>query len=104
MNQLVSDLCAQDQLCSESTLMPSLCCPDDLSLLTPDLCDLVESVSGGGGCLENDPFCLTLKSDSAPAPAAPSAALLQVTVRLCGNCCLRSSPAEVRLPRSSPTE
>uniref|UniRef100_A0A3B4AH64 HEAT repeat containing 5A n=1 Tax=Periophthalmus magnuspinnatus TaxID=409849 RepID=A0A3B4AH64_9GOBI len=39
MNQLVSDLCNQDQPCSELTLMPSLCSPDDLCLISPSLND-----------------------------------------------------------------
>lgn len=79
MNQLVSELCSQDQNCPDFSLMPSLCCPDDLSLIQ-------ESQSfSPGGALENDSFCLTLSSASAPAPPPSSVALMEVTVRLFGN-------------------
>ncbi|KAJ0063184.1 hypothetical protein NL108_013353 [Boleophthalmus pectinirostris] len=92
MNQLVSDLCFPDQSCSELTLMPSLCFSDDLCLISPGLNDphqtfihQLQSSSGSGGALENDPFCLTLKSDTPPAPLPSALALMEVTVRLFGN-------------------
>ncbi|KAJ0009197.1 hypothetical protein NQD34_016612 [Periophthalmus magnuspinnatus] len=92
MNQLVSDLCNQDQPCSELTLMPSLCSPDDLCLISPSLNDpyhafthQLQSSCVSGGSLENDPFSLTLKSDTPPAPLPSALALMEVTVRLFGN-------------------
>uniref|UniRef100_A0AAV2JD53 LAA1-like C-terminal TPR repeats domain-containing protein n=1 Tax=Knipowitschia caucasica TaxID=637954 RepID=A0AAV2JD53_KNICA len=92
MNQLVSDLCAQDQPSSERSLLPSLCCSEDLSVISPGLSDpqqtdihQLQISSGSGGSLENDPFCLTLKSDIAPTPLPSALALMEVTVRLFGN-------------------
>lgn len=89
MNQLVSDLCSPDQPCSELNLMPSLCSPEDLSLIGHALDDphykFIHQSSGAGASLENDPFCLTLRSTDAPCPLPSSLALMDITVRLFGN-------------------
>lgn len=93
MNQLVSDLCHQDQPCSELTLLPPLCSSDDLTLVGPGLDDprhrfidqQLHSSSVGGASLENDPFCLCDKTEAPPAPLPPNVALTAVTVRLFGN-------------------
>ncbi|XP_070776216.1 HEAT repeat-containing protein 5A [Enoplosus armatus] len=95
MNQLVSDLSAQDNLnqpCSELTLLPPLCHHDDLTLVGPALHDtdhryIEEQLHGcsvGGGSLDNDAFSLCERSDEAPAPLPPPITLTAATVRLFG--------------------
>lgn len=95
MNQLVADLSGQDNLnqpCSELTLLPPLCHHDDLPLVGPALHDtdhryIEEQLHGssvGGGSLDNDPFSLCEKSEEAPAPLPPPAALTAAAVRLFG--------------------
>ncbi|XP_059208691.1 LOW QUALITY PROTEIN: HEAT repeat-containing protein 5A [Centropristis striata] len=95
MNQLVSDLCAQENLnqpCSEFTLLPPLCHHDDLPLVGPALHHnhhsyLEEQLHGssvGGGSLEHDAFSLCERSDEAPAPLPPAVHLTAAAARLFG--------------------
>uniref|UniRef100_A0A7N6BFF2 HEAT repeat-containing protein 5A n=1 Tax=Anabas testudineus TaxID=64144 RepID=A0A7N6BFF2_ANATE len=95
MNQLVSDLSAQDNLnqpCSELTLLPPLCHCDDLPLVGPALHDtdhryIEEQLHGssvGGGSLDNNPFSLCVRSGEVPAPLPPPVALTSAAVHLFG--------------------
>uniref|UniRef100_A0AAQ6IEW8 HEAT repeat-containing protein 5A n=1 Tax=Anabas testudineus TaxID=64144 RepID=A0AAQ6IEW8_ANATE len=98
MNQLVSDLSAQDNLnqpCSELTLLPPLCHCDDLPLVGPALHDTdhryIEEqvtfalvISVGGGSLDNNPFSLCVRSGEVPAPLPPPVALTSAAVHLFG--------------------
>ncbi|KAM3594589.1 uncharacterized protein V6R79_010326 [Siganus canaliculatus] len=96
MNQLVTDLSAQDNLnhqCSELMLLPPLCHRDDLPLVGPALHDadpsyIEEQLHGssavGGASLDNDAFSLCHSGHEAPAPLPPQVALTAAAVRLWG--------------------
>ncbi|XP_061631821.1 HEAT repeat-containing protein 5A isoform X3 [Phyllopteryx taeniolatus] len=92
MNQLVSDLLAQENLnqpCSELAFLPSLCHRDDLPLLGPALCEsghryIEDQVHAAGGSLDDDPFALCDRGDEAPVPTLPAAALTAAASRLFG--------------------
>ncbi|XP_053700963.1 HEAT repeat-containing protein 5A [Synchiropus splendidus] len=93
MNQLVSDLLGKENLnlqCSELTLLPPYCHPDDLAQVSPALpessCRSIDQQlfgsSVGGRSLDHDPFSLCEMSDEAAAPLPPAAALTSTAVRL----------------------
>ncbi|KAM6973609.1 HEAT repeat-containing protein 5A [Aplochiton taeniatus] len=93
MKQLGTDLAGQEMVpCSELTLLPPLCHPNDLALLGPALQDMdqryieeqLHGSSVGGGTLEYDPFTISEKGQDVPAPLAPPAALTAAAVQLFG--------------------
>ncbi|XP_054653379.1 HEAT repeat-containing protein 5A isoform X2 [Dunckerocampus dactyliophorus] len=92
MNQLVSDLLAQENLnqpCSELTFLHSLCHRNDMLLLGPALHEsehrhIEDQVYVAGGSLENDPFALCERSDEAPSPLLPATTLTGAATHLFG--------------------
>ncbi|KAM9777521.1 HEAT repeat-containing protein 5A [Neosynchiropus ocellatus] len=93
MNQLVSDLLGKENLnlqCSELTLLPLYCHPDDLAQVSPALPEsswryIDQQLFGssvGGRSLDHDPFRLCEMSDDAAAPLPPAAVLTSSAVRL----------------------